>query len=665
MKNFNHRSCRKIMASIKTRIIFNTPIVFICLLLAVFQSCKTTRNEIAPHQQYVLGYVRTTAEEYSKIPKAPLIAAGSLPTAFQLDAPPIAFNQGEIGSCASCATSGGLSIMYHTAFSTPYPAGGIIFSPSYLYNQVHVVPSDCNSGSNGPLNFNIVISQGDPLSKDFAYDPTSCSTLPNASQRNLASAYKISQYMTIDPISISALKQYIYSGLPVIVVFQVDDNFIGANSTSIWSSFGQISRGWHCTLLYGWDDSKNAFKMLNSWGSNWGDHGSTWVDYDFLQNGSSPEWGKIFAEAYIMEFAQLTNTMPIAAFDVNNINTSIGQNQSVAFFDRSQNNPTSWAWTFQGGSPSTSNLQNPSVSYPNAGSFSVTLTASNSSGSNTKTVGNYINVNSVAKQPVAQFSISGGAAISAGASISFVNQSENNPTSYDWSFPGGTPSSSKLQNPTIIYSTPGIYSVTLTASNQAGSNTRTMNSFISVTGLQAWSCGQPFTDPRDGQIYNTVNINGICWLAENLRFTNNNQVGVIYGSSSSNYNSYGCLYSINEVMSGSLAPPGWHIPSESEVVALSQFILTNYGNNGGALKATSSLWAPPNLGATNEAGFSALPSGELYNGNFNDIGNSFFMWTSTVQGNGGDAVSLLNNSSGFGLGYYNGNYHFSLRCVKD
>jgi PKD repeat protein len=64
----------------------------------------------------------------------------------------------------------------------------------------------------------------------------------------------------------------------------------------------------------------------------------------------------------------------------------------VSFTDLSANNPTSWSWTFQGGSPSTSTSQNPAVTYNTPGTYDVSLTVSNEAGNDTKTVNGYITV---------------------------------------------------------------------------------------------------------------------------------------------------------------------------------------------------------------------------------------------------------------------------------
>ena len=72
--------------------------------------------------------------------------------------------------------------------------------------------------------------------------------------------------------------------------------------------------------------------------------------------------------------------------------TEICENQTVNFMDASSGDAISWEWEFEGGSPETSTLQNPTVSYLNAGTFDVTLTVSDGSNTNSLTLENYITV---------------------------------------------------------------------------------------------------------------------------------------------------------------------------------------------------------------------------------------------------------------------------------
>jgi hypothetical protein len=43
-----------------------------------------------------------------------------------------------------------------------------------------------------------------------------------------------------------------------------------------------MQHAYHAMVLVGYNDSKNAFRVRNSWGSSWGDNGSIWVDYQFF-----------------------------------------------------------------------------------------------------------------------------------------------------------------------------------------------------------------------------------------------------------------------------------------------------------------------------------------------------------------------------------------------
>ena len=94
-----------------------------------------------------------------------------------------------------------------------------------------------------------------------------------------------------------------------------------------------------------------------------------------------------------------------------------------------------------------------------------------------------------AAAPIANF-LATPAGICAGGNVSFIDSSLNNPTSWNWSFPGGNPSSSSSPNPVVNYSTPGVYDVTLIVSNATGSDTLTDSSLIIVYALPVPSITQ-------------------------------------------------------------------------------------------------------------------------------------------------------------------------------
>jgi len=139
---------------------------------------------------------------------------------------------------------------------------------------------------------------------------------------------------------------------------------------------------------------------------------------------------------------------------------------SVQFLDSSTNSPTAWVWSFGDGGAST--LQNPVHTYTTEGTYTVTLTATNSAGSNTSSQTGYITANMVidTPEPLFKSTVTSGYAP---LNVQFVDASSNSPTAWVWSFGDG--STSTLQNPAHTYTTAGSYTVTLTATNSAGSNT--------------------------------------------------------------------------------------------------------------------------------------------------------------------------------------------------
>ena len=134
----------------------------------------------------------------------------------------------------------------------------------------------------------------------------------------------------------------------------------------------------------------------------------------------------------------------------------------VTYDDASTNNPTSWSWTFEGGTPSTSTLENPIVQYAQSGVYDVTLEVANDQGASTMTTQEYITISDA---PTADFDITGN-----GTFVEFANTSVG-ATSLAWDFGDG--GSSTDASPTYNYAAEGIYTVTLTATNQCGVNVST------------------------------------------------------------------------------------------------------------------------------------------------------------------------------------------------
>ena len=149
---------------------------------------------------------------------------------------------------------------------------------------------------------------------------------------------------------------------------------------------------------------------------------------------------------------------------------------SVTFTDQSTNSPTTWSWTF--GDGQTSTAQNPVHIYQAAGTYTVTMTATNAYGSDGETKTNYITVTQAGQVPVANF-VGSPTSGKAPLTVQFTDLSTNNPTTWSWNF--GDRTTSTLKNPSHVYTKRGSYTVTLTVRNAHGSNTMTKSKYVVVS----------------------------------------------------------------------------------------------------------------------------------------------------------------------------------------
>lgn len=154
------------------------------------------------------------------------------------------------------------------------------------------------------------------------------------------------------------------------------------------------------------------------------------------------------------------------------------EGDTVSFIDLSLNAPVSWAWTFDGGDPASSQAQYPEITYTQVGSYQVSLLVANGNGSDDTVKTDYITVSPL-PLPSADFT-SDVTALNPGGTVSFSDLTTNSPNQWQWIFEGGTPSASNIQNPSVTYNSTGTYSVTLIATNLSGNDTIIKDDYISV-----------------------------------------------------------------------------------------------------------------------------------------------------------------------------------------
>lgn len=164
-------------------------------------------------------------------------------------------------------------------------------------------------------------------------------------------------------------------------------------------------------------------------------------------------------------------TASIAQTDLITINTTptvdydFSVNGAEVTFTNNSDNADTYLWLFNDGSGNMSTELNPTYTFPGTGTYQVELYATNGCGTTTYTAS--VTIGAVA--PTAAFVASNSQGC-APLQVQFSDQSAGEPTSWEWSFPGGNPSTSTEQNPTVTYDAAGIYSASLVVTNSAGTS---------------------------------------------------------------------------------------------------------------------------------------------------------------------------------------------------
>ncbi len=210
--------------------------------------------------------------------------------------------------------------------------------------------------------------------------------------------------------------------------------------------------------------------------------------------------------------------------------------------------------------------------------------------------------------------------------------------------------------------------------------------------------GDKFTD-MDNNVYTSMQIGEQIWMKENLRTTSYNDGSSIpnitnisqwrslttgayswyQNNETANKEPYGALYNWYAVNTGKLCPTGWHVPSDAEWKQLEMHLGMSQATAdqtqwrgapvGGMLKETGTThWQSPNTGATNETGFTGVPSGIRWSisSDFSGIYANSAYWTST---------SYNTTTAWYRALYWDRStvcraddpkwYGFPVRCIKD
>jgi uncharacterized protein (TIGR02145 family) len=140
--------------------------------------------------------------------------------------------------------------------------------------------------------------------------------------------------------------------------------------------------------------------------------------------------------------------------------------------------------------------------------------------------------------------------------------------------------------------------------------------------------GGTFIDSRDDKTYKYATIGTQTWMAENLNY--NASGSECYSNSDANCTKYGRLY--DWATAKTVCPSGWHLPSDAEWTALTDYVGSNAGTKLKAKSGWNDNYNGSSGSGTDAHGFSALPGGYNSGANFDTVGGYGGWWSATENG---------------------------------
>lgn len=224
---------------------------------------------------------------------------GTLPSSVDLTNkfPPIG-DQGEYGTCVTWAVGYNLKTALN-GIDNQWTANQLAqtsnqTSPKDIFWAIPSAEkgSDCN-GTQFESAMDLLITRGGASMAKAPYSGLGdCSQTPpsdwtqDAADNKLVNYRKIADQSNSSSMTVENFKAYLAEGRPIAIGAKLGDRFMRWNSDAVidYDTYQNpgMQHAYHALVLAGYDDSKSAFKLVNTWGNTWGKSGTIWIDYDFF-----------------------------------------------------------------------------------------------------------------------------------------------------------------------------------------------------------------------------------------------------------------------------------------------------------------------------------------------------------------------------------------------
>jgi hypothetical protein len=236
-----------------------------------------------PDTEYHTGLDDIDPATLATLPVAPQYRAFipvSVDLSFRMPSPG---DQGKASSCTGWAVAYAARSYYTTAFEDrdlQLPQN--IASPNYVYNRARQLSKSaaCQGGSSLSSVVD-VLKKGALSLADYPYHDSDCDTAPAASVVATANDFRVRGFRLLNVAKIDDVKGALAQSNPVMIEFHDDLTFMRHRGDGVFSetAVDPAKNGWHAMTLVGYDERKQALRLINSWGKGWGDHGYAWISY--------------------------------------------------------------------------------------------------------------------------------------------------------------------------------------------------------------------------------------------------------------------------------------------------------------------------------------------------------------------------------------------------
>lgn len=199
---------------------------------------------------------------------------------------PIPGDQGPIGSCGPWSVAYAAKTYLERVergWDQNDPANQ--FSPSFLYNLVN---EGRDVGSSFSSLFSVLLTRGVATLETMPYT-TNLRAQPSDEAYREAVAFRARSYYRLDPDQREAIRVNLATGNPVLFGMNVSRQFMNYRGGTFRDTRA-ASLGGHAMCLVGYDDGRRAYKLINSWGTRWGEGGFAWIDYDTFEALTNEVW---------------------------------------------------------------------------------------------------------------------------------------------------------------------------------------------------------------------------------------------------------------------------------------------------------------------------------------------------------------------------------------